>query len=537
MLRRLVLALFLAVGHVASAQVELASSNLPIVVIETDGVQIPDEPKIPARMRIIDNGPGARNAVTDPPNDYDGHVGIELRGTSSLGFPKRQYGLETRDADGEDLDASLLGLPEEEDWVLSAPYSDKSLMRNVLAYHLARATGRYASRTRFCELVLNGAYVGVYVLTEKVKRDDNRVDISRLRPHETSGDDLTGGYIVQLDRPTEPGWFSAFPAAYPTSFEVFYQYDTPDGDDVAPEQEAYIQALIHEFERAMASEAPGDPATGYPAIIDVGSFEDHVLVNELAKNVDAYRLSTYLHKDKDSRDPLLHAGPVWDFNIAFGNAYYYGGGDEAGYVYDTITFDNTQPVPFWWERLAESEAFRSGLSARWRELRAGPFHTDSLLAFIDSTASRLEEAQTRNFRRWPVLGVEVWPNVFVGETYAEEVEYLKRWVRARALWLDGGLATSSGPGAQTADVAISVAPNPVRAHARVTVSVARTERVTVDLLDALGRRVAVLHDGPVAPGTDHALDLDASGLAGGVYVVRARGETFARAETITVVPR
>ena len=132
--------------------------------------QIVDEPKVPARMGLIDNGEGVRNNLSDPFNAYDGAIGIELRGSSSMFFPKKSYTVETRDDQGKDRDVELLGLPEEEDWVLHGPYSDKSLMRNVLTYELARRLGSYASRTRFVEVVLNGGYVGVYVLMEKIKR-------------------------------------------------------------------------------------------------------------------------------------------------------------------------------------------------------------------------------------------------------------------------------------------------------------------------------------------------------------------------------
>ncbi len=137
--------------------VNFESSNLPIVVINTHGQTIPDEYRIIADMGIIYNGPGQRNHVNDPFNNYDGKISIELRGSSSQMFPKKQYALETEDAQGENLNVSLLGLPEENDWILNGPYSDKSLIRNVLIYRLARDLGNYASRTRFCELVLNGA--------------------------------------------------------------------------------------------------------------------------------------------------------------------------------------------------------------------------------------------------------------------------------------------------------------------------------------------------------------------------------------------
>src|SRR5690606_24210146 len=162
--------------------VTFTSSNLPIVVINTNGQIIPDDEKITADMGIIYNGPGIRNNITDPFNNYNGKIGIEVRGSTSQWFPKKQYAVETRDISGEDTSVSLLGFPEESDWILFAPYNDKSLMRDVLVYKVSSLLGRYASRSMYCEVVLNSEYVGVYVLLEKVKRDGDRVDIKKLEP-------------------------------------------------------------------------------------------------------------------------------------------------------------------------------------------------------------------------------------------------------------------------------------------------------------------------------------------------------------------
>ena len=144
------------------------SSTLPIVVIDTDGKEIIDEDKITGHMGVIYKGRGKRNLITDNFNEYDGYIGIEIRGSSSQMFPKKQYAVETRDEDRNNLNVPILGLPEENDWILYAPYSDKSLIRNCLAYKLYRETGRYTSRTRFCELFLNDDYKGLYVFMEKI---------------------------------------------------------------------------------------------------------------------------------------------------------------------------------------------------------------------------------------------------------------------------------------------------------------------------------------------------------------------------------
>ena len=142
---------------------EFSFSHLPIIVVNTSGQEIPNENKITAHMGIIDNGPGETNYLSDPYNHYDGFIGIEIRGSSTTWFPKKQFAVETRDSLGENNNISLFGMPEENDWIFNAPYTDKSLMRNVIIYKMARDAGRYASRTHYFELVINGDYKGLYL--------------------------------------------------------------------------------------------------------------------------------------------------------------------------------------------------------------------------------------------------------------------------------------------------------------------------------------------------------------------------------------
>ena len=149
-------------------EVDFQQTNLPIITINTFGVNIPDEPRIDAQMGIINN-PDGENTITDSFNDYDGKITIEKRGNSSQDQEKPPYRFETVTDDGNNNNVQLLGLPEENDWVLYAPWSDKSLIRNVLIYELSNDMGRYAPRTRFIELYINEAYKGVYVLMEKIK--------------------------------------------------------------------------------------------------------------------------------------------------------------------------------------------------------------------------------------------------------------------------------------------------------------------------------------------------------------------------------
>ena len=179
---------------------EFSSSNLPIIFIDTDGQQIIDDERITANMGIIYNGAETRNNISDTFNEYNGNIAIELRGSMALLFPKKSYRFETHNDQGEDLNVSLLDMPSENDWILYAPFVDLSMIRNVLVYDISNDIGRYASRTRLCELVLNGNYQGVYVLMEKIKRDNNRVDIAAMNENDTAGDSLTGGYIIKIDK-------------------------------------------------------------------------------------------------------------------------------------------------------------------------------------------------------------------------------------------------------------------------------------------------------------------------------------------------
>lgn len=429
------------------SQVDFTSSNLPILVINTNDESIVDEPKIPATLGVIDNGEGNLNNLTDPFNDYDGNIGIEIRGSSSQQFPKKSFGFETWDEMGEDMNASILGLPEEEDWILYAPYSDKSLIRNAFTFLTARSLeGIYASRIKLCELVINGEYQGVYVLMEKIKRDKERVAIEKLKDDEISGEDLTGGYILKIDKMTGSGgegFTSQFtPNGSAGDQTIFFQYEYPKPDNLVLEQTNYIQTFIESFETALMSESFTDPTDGYEPYINTSSFIDYFIMNELVKNVDAYRLSAYMYKDNDADGGLLNAGPIWDYNLSLGNADYCNGGNPTGwsYKFNSICDFDFWLVPFWWDRLLEDPTFAIALKQRWQELRLNELSNETLFGRVDDLTAQLDEAQARNFQQWNILGEYVWPNNFVGSTYQSEVEYLEDWLTQRLVWMDAALA-------------------------------------------------------------------------------------------------
>ncbi|HIO72175.1 MAG TPA: T9SS type A sorting domain-containing protein, partial [Flavobacteriales bacterium] len=419
--------------------VSLDSSNLPIVVINTNGQEIADEPKVSATIGVIYNGVGVRNYFTDPHNNYSGFCGIELRGETSLGFAKKSYGFEFWDWLGNDVDVSFLNFPAEEDFILYGPYSDKSLLNNALAMKLARNMGHYSSRTRFVELVINNDYKGVYLVMEKIKRDNDRVDVATLNPIDTTGDQLTGGYIFRIDKGVYDGWTSQYPG-YASSALVDFQFYYPDQVDIVPQQKVYIQAYVDSFENAVASPSFLDSAGNhYSEFIDLRSFVDNFILNELSKNVDAYRLSTYFYKDRDSLGGKITASPFWDFNLAFANADYCGGEDSTGWEYYQCAGPGPFPSPFWWDAMLGDTMFVNALRCRWDSLRQTIFHADTINAYIDSMETYLMESQTRNFLRWPVMGIYLWPNSWfyaAAISHNEVLGYMKTWIEGRSIWLD-----------------------------------------------------------------------------------------------------
>ena len=398
---------------------DFISSNLPIIIIDTHGQTIVNEPKIIATMGIINNGPGNRNNVTDPYTDYNGSIGIELRGNSTQNiFPKKPYLIETRDSLGENLDVSLLGIPADNDWILLASYIDRTFIRDPLAHYLSSLTGRWSSRCRFCEVIVNDEYMGVYILTEKIKRDKNRLDIKKLDPDDTSSTDITGGYIYEI---------TGFGGDFGENRLLHY----PEFEDITDEQLAYIRNYDDGFRYVMLFPTFSDPVNGYEKFIDTESFIDEIIVQEFMRNSDAYGWSGYFHKDRDKK---LSAGPVWDFDQSSGNSSYLEGEKTTGWI-----IGSTKWHPFFWKKLFDDDGFNNKLRIRWNELRKDKFSDENILLFIDSCANYLAEAQERNFEKWPILGVFLWRETDGyqnRDTYQKEVDYLKNYMIERAEWMD-----------------------------------------------------------------------------------------------------
>ena len=531
--------MLLLTSVVLSAQVTLTSTNLPILIIETEnGQSIPDEPKRNAELRIVYNGPGELNRPTDEVYDYQGRIGIELRGQTSQNFDKKPYGFETRDAMGENNNVELLGMPAENDWVLHNPFSDKSLIRNAVTYILAGRIMEYAPRVRMVEVMVNGEYMGVYLLTEKIKRDKNRVAVSKLTPE---SEDITGGYIMKFDKGNEVAFTSDYRPPTGNGQETRFLYHYPDIDDITNEQAAYIKNFIDEMEDVLASDNFTDPETGYRQYLDPETFMDFLFINELTRNVDGYRLSSYFYKDRDSKGGRLKMGPVWDFNLALGNANYCEGGKFTGWGYSFNSFcpQDFWVIHFWWNRLLSDPNFKTDMTERWNRYRSGPLSDESVLGVIDSLTNLLtsEGAADRNFRRWPVLDQYVWPNAFVGGSYDAEIEYLTSWTRSRMSWLDQAFntATSIPPNGQTNQ--LTTYPNPVQQDGELVFQYTFNSRfiTTVKLYNSLGQFVAELTENEVELRNENKFTWRQLPAAGIYYynVVSLNGVEFAGKIVIT----
>ncbi|MEN9340437.1 MAG: hypothetical protein RIQ62_1749 [Bacteroidota bacterium] len=412
------------------------SSKLPIMSINTQGQTIQDNIRITCDMGLIYNGPGVMNCISDPFNEYNGKITIEYRGSTSQGFPKKPYGFSTVDNTGANLDVPMLGCPPEHDWILLNPYTDKTFMRDKLTYDLARELNWYASRAQYVELILNGQNQGVYVLLEKIKRDPNRVAIAKMTTTGNTGDSLTGGYIYKVDKVTGssgPVWHS--------SHNIAIQNHDPDWNEITTTQNNYLHSYINSFESSLFNSGFTDPTNGYRKYANVFSFADLFIINELSNNVDGYRLSTYMHKDRDSRCGRFTMGPIWDYNLTYGNANYCNGYPTSGWQISAGCGNDGAGV--WINKMLQDQWFKNLISCRWNELRQNTLSNTSLMARIDTMSNFIRQAASRDSAIWQTIGTYVWPNGWIANTWQGEVDSMKLWLTNRLSWMDAHMYTPS----------------------------------------------------------------------------------------------
>jgi hypothetical protein len=490
------------------------SPVLPVVVLD-----VPDMtpamfkhfgPKVPGRVRVIENHDGKHRELKDllsRPVALESRMAISMRGNSSTSYPlvtwadnatgfhQRSYSVELRDDAGQQKEASMVGLPEDPDWALVGCWNDKTCMRNALPYWIGQDMGRWNPRLRFVEVYFNEDYIGIYQLVEPTRRGKHRVNIPKVADDPTMGD-ITGGYIFRREGPGRKSatamppvmdWVSPTTAPGMYKHQNIYSYHYPPEDSITDAQRAYLHDYVARFEQMMQAPDWNSPQTGYPTKLDLLSWIDYAIMNELTHNIDSYWKSVFFVKDPDARGGRLGISPLWDYNMGFGNADYRDGwrpdrlnykimtefGGECDYqgrtakgppVCDvgccTDTCDKTKlrcwnlpVVPFYWESLWKDPAFLNALKCRWLDLRKGPIRMSVIDPQLEAWKNQLAPlAMPRHLAKWPELLKSVWANPYKvdptsapipGETNAQfferEVTWMRNWVASRINYLDAAL--------------------------------------------------------------------------------------------------
>jgi hypothetical protein len=423
---------FLLFQTTTKAQV-FTESNLPIVIINSDNAQeIPDEPSIFGDMKVIYKGEGIQNYVSDQFNplflNYNGRIEIQIRGSSSQILPKKQYAFSTKLADNvTNNNVVLLGMPSENDWILNGLAFDSSLIRDYLSYNISRNMGNYATRTQYCEVVINGQYMGLYLLQEKIKADSNRVNVLKITTAQNTLPLLSGGYITKCDKTT-----GGDPVAWQFSTNIVgdftdFIHELPKPYEVTTAQDLYIHNIFIKLANTTSADNTA-VLNGYPSVIDIPSFIDFMLSNELASNADGYELSTFFHKDRNAK---LRAGPIWDFNLTYGNDLFFWGYDRSHpNVWQFNNGDNVGAK--FWKDLFDNPLFKCYLSKRWHEITQvnQPMHLLTLNTFIDNTVNYISQAQIRDYQKWGTI-----------VDFSAEIAFIKTFLNARTIWMNANIGS------------------------------------------------------------------------------------------------
>lgn len=447
----------------SNRNVKLTRTNLPIVFMNVNGKTIQREDRITAWCKIIDNGDGQYNygdTIAHPGQtiDYEGYVGLKYRGNSSFNSSeKKPYSFRPFDKPveegGKKQKVEIMGMGKDNDWALLAPFSDKSMIRDVLTFELARPYFDFVPHAKYCELILDGTYYGIYIMAERVGKGKKRLDLHD--PGEDAGD-LTGDYHVEIDRNDEPNFYRSKYRpedgnGNPMNDKyITYQYKNPEYEDFAELPAGALDALhkaIDDMEGSLRATNYDDPEEGYRKYLDEISFIDYLLSTEFSFNIDGYRLSTNLYKYSDTR--AANEGldsrwkmSLWDFNIAYGNANYNSGERTDLWQYNfNARHNDSQSVPFWWSRMLKDKKFVEQLKNRWKLYRENDYSDERIAEKIDSLTNVLQSggAVSRNQNAWNIIGRWAWPNAYVGSTYADEINYLKNWIANRVKFMDRNL--------------------------------------------------------------------------------------------------
>ena len=421
-----------------------SSSTLPIVIIELNE-KIKDhseDTRTSANMKIIWDRTGGENKPTDTKNyDYNDHIEIKYRGNTSYSFsPKKPFAIRLRDTDGNKMKESILDMPSDDDWALLAPYSDKSMIRDMLTYTLMEGTLDYVPTGRYCELVLDGIYQGVYIMAARVRHGDNRLNLKKPSNATVAG---LRGYHLEIDRQESPCFSSSVPLkdlynkdisrGWPHQSTVYYVLKYPDMEDLSSVQWDAIKNHVWNMEKAIAGNNWNDPVNGYRAYIDTLSAMDYMIAQELSRNVDGYRLSTSMYRDLTQADQRFKFS-IWDHNPSMGNADYISAWSSEGWAFNNNQYtDGTNPQFF--KRMLQDEEFYSNIQKRWTEYRYGQLSDERITEVIDSLVNLLNVPAVRNYATWG-YPTNPWPNYYGATSWAQELDYLRDWLDKRVRWID-----------------------------------------------------------------------------------------------------
>lgn len=423
------------------------SSKLPIVVVDGYGKGKPMDKSVSldAAVMVFEPKAGSPASVADLPT-IAARAGYHVRGQSSARFPQTPYKIELWDNANQDADYPVLGMPAESDWALIPPYYDRALIRNPLAYELGREMGLQAPRWRFAEVYINYAarpvgaedYQGIYWVTETIKNSGVRTDLKQLREMDVSLPALSGGYIFKFDQAaTEPPTLTCtgstplsggLGGGGATAGTCWRDLEVVDPAPLMAEQQTWLTQYIQKLHDTLHATPIGD----YRAYIDVPSFVDYLIVNELTRNVDAYVRSAFYHKDRDGK---IKAGPLWDYNFSLA----VGGSttlDPAG----PWNFAGTRNVNNWYPKLTGDSAFMAEVKTRFKALRQTVLSPAAVEKRITDLAGQVSgEPITRDYAKWPVATVYRNAGIVRGPTaptWEEQVQALRTFVLARLAWME-----------------------------------------------------------------------------------------------------
>jgi hypothetical protein len=368
--------------------------------------------------------------IQDEDTIHQSQAALKIHGSSSSNYLKKNYKLEFQDQEGSPINVAIGNMPADDDYILHGPYSDKTLMRNALAYYFARKIEPWAPRTQFAELWLDEKYKGVYLIVEKIKIHKDRVDIENGSKGEPNNN---RGFIISLDRVEEQdhGWWSAY-----DNDPHWFELKDPDEDEISFSQREYLKNYLKKFEDVLSGFEYAEPNIGYRRWADEQSFINHLILREFANDVDAYQLSTYMHKDAGGK---LMMGPLWDNNLSFGNLNHCFSNLSTEYW----AFNSDQHCdakhPFWWDQLLSDTLFLNNWNCTWSNLRNNILSDESINHVIDSLKLELAEISANNFEQWPVLQVNIPPNPTTYGSWDEAVEWMRSWILDRTNWIDNNI--------------------------------------------------------------------------------------------------